>query len=176
MTTANIIFDTKRWVEKVVIGLNLCPFAKVPFHQDTIRYQVADNQQVDELAQVLLQAFSYLYEQPPSAVETTLLIFSNCLQDFEEYLDFLALAEYLLVEAGLEGTIQIASFHPEYQFEDSKKDDPANYSNRSPYPMVHLLREESVSKAVASHPDAEGIPDRNVAKLREIGNAGLQKL
>ncbi len=171
-----IIVHTRRWIEHLVIGQNLCPFAKVPFGKGTIRFQVVASTNEDELAQALLGAMAYLYEQPPSEVETTLLIHPNCLTDFEAYLDFLAVADYLLVEAGLEGILQIASFHPDYQFEDTDPDDPANYSNRSPYPMLHLLREESVTQAVALHPDAEGIPARNIARLRELGGEVLQTL
>ncbi len=176
MEALTYISHTQKWVSNIVIGLQLCPFASVPFQNDKIRYRVSIAQTLETLLADFLDELNSLQVTPDSEIETSLLIHPHALTDFKDYCGFVELAEELIFEADLEGIIQVASFHPDYQFAGTDPDDPANYSNRSPYPMLHFLREESVSRAVDSHPDPEGIPDRNVAYLRELGLQKLQGL
>lgn len=159
---------TREWVERFVVGLNLCPFAGAVAAQGRIRYVLSQAQDIDVLYQDLLGELALLVDADPDAVETTLLVHPWVLQDFEQYLDFLALVEEALEEAGLEGMVQVASFHPDYQFEGEAADDPSNLTNRSPYPMLHLLREASITTALEHYPDPEMIPVRNVEKLRKL--------
>ncbi|RMG21921.1 MAG: DUF1415 domain-containing protein [Bacteroidetes bacterium] len=162
-----IIAQTRRWVESFVVGLNLCPFAANPLRQGKVRFALSQAQGVADLLQDLAAELSHLAQTPPEQVETTLLIHPEVLQDFADYNDFLDLAEALLVDMDLEGVIQIASFHPHYHFAGTDAHAPENATNRSPYPMLHLLREDSVEAAVASHPDVASIPQRNIALLRK---------
>ena len=165
------IVDTITWLEKAVIGLNLCPFAKAEHIQGRIHYVVSNA--TDALA--LLRDFEshakFLIDQAPEKIETVLLIHPEAMQDFYEYNDFLADAEELLVDLELDGILQVASFHPQYQFAGTDPDDRENYTNRSPYPMLHLLREESVSRAVDSFDDPDGIFERNIATLESLDEA-----
>ncbi|MFK7808866.1 MAG: DUF1415 domain-containing protein [Saprospiraceae bacterium] len=168
------ILTTKAWVKQIVIGCNFCPFAGKPFKDERIHYTIVESKSPEEqLASVLLE-LQQLNERED--VETTLIIFPEQFSDFLSYLDFVDLAEGLLVAHDYEGVYQIASFHPKYIFAGSNEQDPANYTNRSPYPMVHLLREGSLSKAIDQFPDVEGIPERNMAFAREKGLEGMQQL
>lgn len=167
---------TRQWVERVVIGLNLCPFASLPFRQGRIRWVLEESDSDDRLAVTFLAEAQRLLEEPSEQIETTLIIHPNVLTDFEDYLDFVADAEALLEQAGLEGIIQLASFHPAYRFAGTTANDITNYTNRSPFPMLHLLREDSVEQAAANYPHVEEIPERNQARMRELGNAGLEEL
>lgn len=171
-----VIEATRRWLEKAVIGLNLCPFAGQPWRQGRIRMQVSDATNLQELAQDLADELLALQDADPAYRETTLLIHPNVLGDFLDYNDFLDIADRLLEDLGLDGTLQVASFHPDYQFADSAPDDPANCTNRSPYPMLHLLREASIEKAAANHPAPEAIFERNIETLRDLGVEGWKKL
>ncbi|GJM34621.1 MAG: hypothetical protein DHS20C18_36220 [Saprospiraceae bacterium] len=170
------IEKTKKWIEQFVIGLNLCPFASVPFQQDKIRYVVNLSKNPDDLIRCFLEEMQFLDDKPSKEVETTLIIFPNQLNDFLAYLDFLTEAEEILEEVGLEGILQIASFHPEYQFANTAKEDAENYTNRSPYPMLHLLREASVEQALRHYPEPENIPIENILRLKELGVEGIKKL
>jgi hypothetical protein len=163
---ARVVAETREWIEKVVIGLELCPFAAQPLREGRIRIQVSDARSAEALAADLASELRRLDREPATALETTLLVHPRVLRDFEDYNRFLDVADMLLEELGLAGEIQIASFHPEYRFAGVPPDDPANATNRSPHPMLHLLREESVAAAVRSHPDPLGIPRRNAEKLR----------
>ncbi len=167
---------TRQWLEKVVIGLNLCPFAGLPWRQGRIRFRVSNATHPRQLAEDLADELLALERADPAECETTLLIHAQVLGDFLDYNDFLGIADQLLEDMALVGTIQIASFHPDYQFADSQPDDPANCTNRSPYPMLHLLREASIEAAIANTPDPDSIFERNVRKLRELGMDGLRKL
>jgi len=172
-----VIDGTRRWISAIVIGLDLCPFARRVFQADLIRYTVTDAADEEALRVALAGELTALAIAPITKVETTLLIHPLVLGDFLAYNDFLGVAEQLLGSRGLRGIIQIASFHPHYQFAGTEPDGAENYTNRSPYPMLHLLREESVT-AVAGDPDelAE-IPLRNVALLRGLGREKiLEKL
>jgi uncharacterized protein len=174
MNTQDVLAETQRWVEKFVIGLNICPFAGIPASQGRVRYALSEAKDIDVLYQDLLKEMAYLIERSPDEVETTVLVHPSVLQDFMAYLDFLEIVDEAIEEAGLEGILQVASFHPDYQFDGPPADDPSHYTNRSPYPMLHILREDSISAAVDGHPDVEGIPARNIQKMQELGIEGLQ--
>ena len=174
MTTSIIIAQTAHWVNTVVIGCNFCPFAAKAVLRKSIRYVVLPEMTLESSLEAVIAELQHLDQTED--IETTLLIFPNQFADFEEYLDLAALAEDLSIEQGYEGIYQIASFHPEYCFEGAEPEDPANYTNRSPYPMLHLLREDSISKAVDHYIDPEGIPDRNIAFAQEKGLRYMQML
>jgi len=167
---------TEQWLTQWVIGLNLCPFARHPYQDGKVRIVSTEAADADSVYQFILNELDNLYQTPADEVETTLVIIENYLHDFNEYLDFLGLLEKVIKETGLEGVIQIASFHPDYVFAGEDQNDPANYSNRSPLPMFHLIREASLEKAIAHYPDPEKIPQRNIALLREMGLEAIEKI
>lgn len=171
-----IIRDTVNWLERAVIGLNLCPFAKGVHVKDQIHYSVAFSDGVPEVRELLRTELLALVALPVEERETTLLILANCLHDFLDFNDFLAEADSLLEELGLDGTLQIASFHPQYQFAGTPADDVTNCTNRSPYPTLHLLREESIDRAVGVFPEAELIFERNMETLLALGAQGWSNL
>ncbi len=160
---------TKNWLEKVVIGLNLCPFAKHPFKSDKIRYVVFEKTDLNQLSELLVTELRLLSEADPVNLETTLIIVPKTLNDFEDYLNYVDFSEQLLEEFDFEGLIQVASFHPLYQFNGTKAEDVENYTNRSPYPMLHLLKESSVTWAVDNFPNVEEIPANNIKTMQELG-------
>jgi uncharacterized protein len=172
----DVLLSTQRWLERVVIGLNLCPFAKAEHVHGRIRYCVSDATEPSALLLALEQEIIFLLAQEPAQVETTLLIVPHMLADFLDYNDFLDEADAMLEHADPDAQLQIASFHPLYQFGGTQPDDMENYTNRSPYPMLHLLREDSVEKAVASFPDAASIYERNIATLQKLGLEGWKAL
>jgi uncharacterized protein len=172
----SVVEATRHWLEKVVIGLNLCPFAGLPWRQGRVRFRVSEATGQQQLAEDLADELLALQDSDPAECETTLLIHPLVLEDFLDYNDFLELADRLLEDLGLDGTLQIASFHPHYQFAGSQPDDPANCTNRSPYPMLHLLREASIEAATANMPNPEAIFERNIKTLRELGMEGWKKL
>lgn len=161
-------------METVVIDLNLCPFARRELVNDRVRFAVTDAS-TEEALLVAQQAELELLEQNPS-VETTLLILPAVLQDFFAYNQFLNYAEELLVQMELEGIYQIAGFHPHYQFAGTNPEDVENYTNRSPYPLLHFIREESLDRAIANHPDVSGIPARNIELMKSMGVERLREL
>lgn len=163
------IKQTERWLKDWVIKLDLCPFAKYPFDQGRIRIIATQATDSDTLFRFVLEELDQLYHSDARDVETTLVVVDQSLSQFNQYLEFLDLLEHVIVETGLEGEIQVASFHPNYCFEGVAEDDPSNYTNRSPYPMFHLIREASLEQAVKHYPDPEKIPERNIALLREMG-------
>lgn len=171
-----IIRDTVQWLERAVIGLNLCPFAKGVHVKNQIHYAVATSDDVEKLRHLLRAELQALVAMPVETRETTLVILPNCLTDFLDFNDFLAEADALLDELDLGGTLQIASFHPQYQFAGTHADDVTNCTNRSPYPTLHLLREESIDRAVEVFPDAELIFERNIATLQALGAQGWADL
>lgn len=166
---------TREWVEQFVIGLNLCPFAKKPALEGRIRYVLFEGKDPKALGELLAKELLFLQATDPAVVETTLLIHPCTLRDFADYNDYLEVWDELLVGLDLEGDIQVASFHPDYQFEGTHPNDPENYTNRSPFPMLHLIREASVERAVDLYPDIDAIPERNIARLNELGIAGILK-
>jgi hypothetical protein len=171
-----VVADTRTWLVKAVIGLNLCPFAKEVHEHERIRYCVSDAQSEKQLLVDLMRELQDLHSADPAQCETTLLIHPYVLKEFLEYNAFLERADDAVAELGLEGVMQIASFHPEYQFQDAASDAIENYTNRSPYPMLHLLRESSVENAVTTHPDTTAIFRRNIATLRKLGLDGWLRL
>lgn len=170
------IQKTKIWLESFVIGLNLCPFAKFPYDQNRVRYRVDSSMQIEHLHQSILEEFHFLMENDAETVETTLIIYPNVLGDFQAYLDFLGFAQDLLGQAGLDGIFQLASFHPLYQFEGTKMEEVSNFTNRSPYPMIHLLREDSLEKVLEFYDNPENIPSTNIQKMKELGLQGILEL
>lgn len=169
-----IINQTKNWIQKVVIGLNFCPFANREFKNNTIHYQIEHSAKRTDAREALLNECKRLDRD--KNIATTLLIFPNAFQEFDTYLQLVSFAENLLTQKGYEGIYQLATFHPLYQFEGSAPDDPANYTNRSIYPMLHLLREDQIHKAVQFYGNAEEIPERNVLFAREKGEVYLKML
>lgn len=167
---------TRRWVERAVVGLNLCPFARAPFVQGTIRYAVSQARDSDTLLDDLCGELQSLAAADPADCETTLLIHPQVFGDFLDYNDFLDVADAAVEALRLDGVLQVASFHPHYQFADSAPDDSENFSNRSPYPTLHLLREASVERAMEAMSDTDEIYRRNLDTLRRLGLAGWQAL
>lgn len=170
------IDDTVAWLEKAVIGLNLCPFAKAVHSKGQIRWVLSDATEPMALLELLVQELQLLAATNPEAIDTTLIVHPKALQDFLDFNDFIGVAEEALEELGLDGVLQIASFHPQFQFANTVEDDIANATNRSPYPTLHLLREDSVERAVAAFPEAEGIFERNIATMRRLGPEGWKLL
>jgi hypothetical protein len=173
---AHAIAQTRAWVRRAVIGLNLCPFARGVEAKDQIRYVVTDAAEPEGLLAALCEELQRLADTDPEVVDTTLLIHPNALQDFREFNDFLELADAAVEAMGLDGVLQVASFHPEFQFADTDPDDITNATNRSPYPTLHLLREDSVDRAVAAFPAAEAIFENNMLTLEKIGLEGWTSL
>lgn len=171
-----VIEATRHWLTQAVIGLNLCPFAKAVHVKGQIRYAVSDALDMESVLTDLEAELTALVAASPEAVDTTLLILPRAFEDFLDYNDVLFFADRMLKQLRLEGVIQIASFHPHYQFEDSQPDDIENYTNRAPYPILHLLREDSIERAVEAFPDAEAIYERNQETLRKIGLRGWNEL
>lgn len=171
-----MVQDTLRWLERAVIGLNLCPFAKAVYVKGQVHCTVSQASNLEALRDDLLQALKDLVAHEPDERDTTLLIIQNLLQDFVDYNDFLNVADDCLLALDLEGEIQIASFHPQYQFSGTDEDDITNFTNRSPYPTLHLIREASIDRAVAAFPDAEDIFEANMATMNQLGLQGWQDL
>ena len=175
-TDAIVVQDMVRWLERAVIGLNLCPFAKGVHTKGQIHYAVSAATDGRELLQDLQRELEALAEASPEKRDTTLLIAPRCMEDFLDFNDFLELADEMLDVLDLGGILQIASFHPQFQFDGTEVDDITNATNRAPYPTLHLIREESLDAAVEAFPEAEMIYERNMEVLRELGTAGWQAL
>jgi hypothetical protein len=171
LSPSQVIAETRQWIETVVIGHQFCPFARAVFDAQTIHYEVVNDQQPDSCLHALIAQCQKL--DNTNVIETTLIIYPQAGADFEQFLDLLALAEALLVVQGYEGIYQLASFHPQYQFADTDTDDPANFTNRSPYPMLHLLREASLQRAIADYPAIDDVPQRNIKHARTLGEKKL---
>lgn len=168
---------TREWIEKAVIGLNLCPFARAVYVKDQVRVVVSTARHLDAFLDDLDRELDLLVSTPAEQIDTTLLVHPTLFPDFEVFNDFLNVVDDVVAEHQLEGVIQVAPFHPGFQFEGTTPDDVTNCTNRSPFPTLHLLREESVERAVATEGgDAEAIVDRNLATLRQLGLAGWQNL
>lgn len=173
---ASVVAATERWLERAVIGLGLCPFARAVFAKQQIRYVVSRAVDPEALLQELVRELRALMSADPLVVDTTLLIHPDTLADFLDFNAFLRRAQRALKKLGLAGELQLASFHPDYCFADSEPDDAANNSNRAPYPILHLLREASVERALASFPDPDSIYLKNIRTLRALGSAAFQRL
>jgi len=170
------IAETRAWLQRAVVGLNLCPFAKAPLAKGQVRFVVCESDDPRVLLDALCAQMSALVAADPAVVETTLLIHPNALLDFDDFNDFLDAADAALEDLGLDGVLQVASFHPHYRFADADADDIANATNRSPHPTLHLLRESSVARAVEAFPEAETIYETNIATLEALGREGWNSL
>jgi len=175
-SASQVIAATKTWVEQAVIGLRLCPFAAEVQLHDRIRYFVSEQTSSDGLLEDLARELHALRAADPLSCETTLLIHPGVLTDFGQYNEFLDESDALLASLGLEGELQIASFHPDYQFAGTDVQDIENYTNRSPYPMLHLLREASITRAVASFPGIDHVGEDNIQTMRRLGHEGWRRL
>lgn len=172
----HVIAETRAWVQRAVIGLDLCPFAKAPFAKGLVRFVVCEASDPGDLLDVLRLEMQRLVQSAPEVLETTLVIHPHVLTDFADYNDFLDLADGAIEAEGCAGVIQVASFHPHYRFAGTAADDPGNATNRSPYPTLHLLREASVDRAVAAFPEAETIFEANIRTLEALGAEGWAAL
>lgn len=179
MTTpdsATVTDHTRQWLEKAVIGLSLCPFAKAPHIKNLVRISVSQARHLDGFLEDLDSELQLLGDTPADELETTLLVHPTLFPDFDTFNQMLDIADAAVVDNGLEGIIQIAPFHPDFQFEGTNSDDIGNYTNRSPYPTLHLIREDSIAKAAQAFPDASAIFERNIALLEKMGHEGWDKL
>ena len=163
------IAQTRCWLEQVVLKHNLCPFAHKPFHGGQVRLVVTDSARPEYLLEDLQRELEFLRATAVAEVETTLLIHPNTLVDFLDYNDFLDIVDALLEQEGYEGEFQVASFHPDYQFSYTGAEDAENYTNRSPWPMLHVIREASLEQAIAAYPDVDAIPERNIHTMNQLG-------
>lgn len=176
LTDEQVLASTRLWLEKAVIGLNLCPFAKAVYVKNQVRLVVSHARHADDLLEELDKELDLLVATPAEQIDTTLLIHPTLFDDFLDFNDFLEIAEGVVDEHGLEGVIQLASFHPKFQFEGTEPDDIGNYTNRAPFAMLHLLREDSVERAVEAFPEADAIFEQNIATLEKLGHAGWKAL
>jgi len=169
-----IVLAVQQWVDTFVVGMNLCPFAKRELVKHRVRFVATAASTPEQLLKALQDELELLNTQ--ASVETTLLIHPHVLQDFYDFNDFLGQTDHLLMEMGLEGVYQIASFHPDYQFAGTRPNDAENYTNRSPYPVLHVLREASLERAIADYHDVDEIPQRNIELMNKLGQNKLQAL
>lgn len=176
MNEEEVLTKTKQWLEVAVIGLNLCPFAKAVYVKNQVRLVVSKARHADDLLEELDHELDLLVAAPASEIDTTLLIHPTLFEDFLDFNDFLEVAEGVVDEHGLEGVIQLASFHPQFQFEGTVLDAISNYTNRAPFAILHLLREDSVERAVEAFPQADAIFEVNIATLEKLGHAGWKAL
>lgn len=175
-TAIDPIALTRRWLEKAVIGLNLCPFAKAVYVKDQVRFVLSDATTPEALIEQLAEELLLLRDTPAEQIDTTLIIHPDVLTDFLDYNDFLDNADAAVEALDLSGILQVASFHPDYQFDGTHAEDASNYTNRAPFPTLHLLREDSVERAVAAFPDPDVIVERNIATLDKLGAEGFKRL
>lgn len=176
LSNDSAIDATRRWLERAVIGLNLCPFAKAVHKKGQIRFVVSEAEQPLQLHDDLVRELKLLRDSDPETIDTTLLIHPRVLTDFMDFNEFLEIADETVAELSLDGEIQVASFHPDFQFEGTAPDDITNYTNRSPFPTLHLLREASIDRAVAAFPDASSIFEANMDTLDKLGHEGWRAL
>ncbi|HEY9193635.1 MAG TPA: DUF1415 domain-containing protein [Methyloversatilis sp.] len=176
MNPEHVIAATRLWLEKAVIGLNLCPFAKAVYVKELVRYVVSEAKHFDGFLQDIDDEIAFLAAADPEQVDTTLIMHAGLFEDFLDFNDFLDLVDHAVTELGHEGVIQVAAFHPQWQFADTEPDDIGNYTNRAPFPTIHLLREASVTRAVDAFPEAESIYERNIETLHKLGIAGWRAL
>ncbi|WP_018413441.1 DUF1415 domain-containing protein [Methyloversatilis thermotolerans] len=176
MNTEDVVAAMRDWLEKAVIGLNLCPFAKAVYVKEQVRYVVSEAKHLDGFLEDIDREIDLLAAADPQQIDTTLIMHPTLLEDFLDFNDFLDIVDEAVTEHGLEGVIQVAAFHPRWQFADTEPDDIGNYTNRAPFPTIHLLREASVERAVEAFPETETIYERNIATLERIGLEGWRAL
>ena len=167
--------QVRAWLEHFVVGLNLCPFASPVVSSDGLRIKICESTELEQIMQTFLTELDLIQSTSELDIATTLLVIPNALGNFEEYLDVIDLAETLLIEVGLEGIIQLASFHPLYQFDGEPEESASHFSNRSPYPLIHLLREDMMASALSSFPNPQTIPLKNISTLESIGREEIQR-
>ncbi|WP_411852215.1 DUF1415 domain-containing protein [Stenotrophomonas sp. LGBM10] len=172
----DVIAETRTWLEQIVIGLNLCPFAKAVYVKNQVRFVLSDATTPEALVEQLAEELVLLRDTPAEQIDTTLIVHPDVLTDFLDYNDFLDNADAAIEALDLQGILQVASFHPQYQFAGVAPDDVSNYTNRAPYPTLHLLREDSVERAVAAFPDPDVIVERNIETLDKLGVEGWTRL
>lgn len=171
-----IIDDINQWLDEVVIGLNLCPFAAKPRREKRVRIAISHATDEETLLNDLQAELERLSDTPVDELETTLLAIPDMLENFEDYNDFLDAVDLWVEQFGWEGELQVASFHPQYQFADTEADEPGNLTNRSPWPLLHIIREESLEQAIEHYPDVEGIPERNIKRMEALTADEKRKL
>lgn len=171
-----IIDDINQWLDEVVIGLNLCPFAAKPRRERRVRIAISHATDEETLLNDLQAELERLSDTPVDELETTLLAIPDMLENFEDYNDFLDAVDLWVEQFGWEGELQVASFHPQYQFADTEADEPGNLTNRSPWPLLHIIREESLEQAIEHYPDVEGIPERNIKRMEALTADEKRKL
>ena len=176
MNDEEILSKTRHWLEKAVIGLNLCPFAKAVYVKNQMRLVVSHARHADDLLEELDRELDLLVATPVEELETTLLIHASLFEEFLDFNDFLEIAEGVVDEHGLDGVIQLASFHPQFQFEGTEPDDIGNFTNRAPFAILHLLREESVGRAVETYPEVDTIYQNNIKTMQQLGHEGWKTL
>ena len=177
LTDEHVLAETRRWIEHAVIGLNLCPFARAVYVKNQVRIVVSHARHLDAFLDELDTELERLQSTPAEQIDTTLLVHPTLFPDFLQFNDFLGVVDEVVSEHALDGVIQVASFHPQFQFEGSAPDDIGNATNRSPYPTLHLLREDSIERALSSEAgDADAIVERNIATLQALGHEGWQRL
>lgn len=167
---------TKDWIETFVLGLNLCPFARHPFRTGKIKYVTFEGDNLELLTETVVRELEYMDITTPSVCETTLIILCDALTEFDDYLDYIGVVEYVVEQIKFEGVFQIASFHPDYQFEETLPSDVENYTNRSPYPILHILREDSVERAIEAFPEVGDIPAQNIDTMNKLGSEKIKKM
>ena len=172
----DVIQQVQQWLENVVIGLNLCPFASKPNRNKQIHIHVSEGSTEEQLLEDIYQQLRILDETPADELETTLVVAPNLFEAFDDYNQFLDLVDALLIQAGKDGTYQIASFHPDYCFFGTEPEDAENLTNRSPFPIIHLIREESIEKVLKHYPDPEAIPERNIECVENLSKEQIRKL
>jgi hypothetical protein len=168
--------QVRAWLDHFVMGLNLCPFARPVVASEALRISICDAKQLQQVAEAFMAELDLIQQSPESDIATTLLVLPNALNDFEEYLSFIENAEVLIDQMGLTGVIQLASFHPDYQFEAEPSDSASHFTNRSPYPVIHFLREEMMERVLENVPHPEQIPQRNIQKLEAMGHGAVEQL
>ncbi|WP_049020597.1 DUF1415 domain-containing protein [Burkholderia cenocepacia] len=175
ITMTDILAATRHWLARAVIGLNLCPFAKSVYVKEQVRYAISEATTLEDALAELETELRLLDAADPQQIDTTLVIYPHAFADFVDYNDALFFAERLVQQLRLDGVLQIASFHPQYRFDGTEPDDIENYTNRAPYPILHLLREDSIARAVDAFPDASAIYEKNQETLRRLGHEGWRE-
>ena len=166
----------EHWLDEFIVGHNVCPFARRPLSQGLVKLLVLESKLEEELTQTLLQALQELVVSPRAKLETTIIVIPHQLSDFDDFWSYCEWTQDILIESAVEGLVQIVGFHPDFRFAGSEHEDAANYVNRSPYPLIHLLREESVEEAAEQYPDIASIPERNALYLRRLSKNTLEQL
>lgn len=176
MDNSQVIKTVQNWVEEFIIGYNICPFAKKVFVTLRIKYILNTSTNDEQILQAFLKELQWLSTTDSKEIDTTLFILTNAFLDFEHYLNFIHIIEVMIEQLDYEGVFQVATFHPNYQFEGTQPTDAENFTNRAPFPIIHILREESVEKAIENYPNPEAIPERNIDLMNKMGAEKLNAI